>query len=264
MPNNSCTLVLNGHGCYSTNYLINFSNINYNIDFLCGFKETISNSHHNLLVNTLYTFGNIPTLTLLESMSTTYLSNRNAPQNLVVQDMTVKHNILSYDHVLSNASDVRNVQSFNSIDNQRFASYDLSNTRNWQGTLNIEFDQILVKSDVIQVHQNQGYVYNPIINLSQNNLLYVKPVAPQNTRMDFKLSDLLNDIFPKIKIPVSYHQNNTADIIPYVFLDDNLQNKQQTFAQHFPNIFDNVNDTYHELAITGDANIVWDACRDLI
>ena len=119
-------------------------------------------------------------------------------------------------------------------------------------------------SPLFEIYSNYIIFETIRINLSQNNLLYVKPVAPQNTRMDFKLSDLLNDIFPKIKIPVSYHQNNTADIIPYVFLDDNLQNKQQTFAQHFPNIFDNVNDTYHELAITGDANIVWDACRDLI
>ena len=83
--------------------------------------------------------------------------------------------------------------------------------------------------------------------------------------MDFKFSDLLSDIFPKIKIPVSYHTNNTADILPTIFLDDNMQNKEQIFAQQYPNLFDNnAGDAYHEVVITGNTNIIWDACRDAI
>jgi hypothetical protein len=268
MPNNSCTVVLNGHGCYSKDYIVDVSSINYNIVFPCGMNEKISNGHHNLLLGTLIT--NVPnSLGLLELLPTSYISNNTVQQNGLVKNMFEKRTECIYDHGLSNASDVRDVQSLISIDNQRFTGYDVifdGVIRQWNGGLNIEFDQIQVKNDVIQKHQELNYQYNTTINLSQNNIVYVKPIAPQNVRMDFKLSDLLSDILPKIKVPVSYHTNNTVDILPLVLLDDNtIQNKEQTFAQHYPNLFDNnAGDVYHELVITGDANIIWDACRDFV
>jgi hypothetical protein len=264
MPNNSCTVVLNGHGCHSKNYIIDTSNINYNIIFPCGMGmgNSISNGHHNFLLNSFV--NNIQnSLNILESLPTTYLSNRNILQQGMTIDMSEKHTRYIYDHGLSNAQDVRDVQSLVNIDAQKFVGYDVvfdNNIRKWNGTLNIEFDQSQVKRDVIQTHQNPSYQYNAIINLSQNNLLYIKPVASQNTKINFKFSDLLNDIFPKIKIPASYHTDGTVDILPFILLDDNtIQNKEQTFNQSCLN--SNTGDVYHELVITGDANIIWDACR---
>jgi hypothetical protein len=229
-------------------------------------NTTITNAHHNLLVNNLCASGNIPALTLLENIPTTYLSNRAAPQNLIVQDMSAKHNILSYDHSLSNAPNVVDAQSFVNIDNQRFVSYDVTYdnaVRNWNGSLQVQCDKTQIINDVVQSHQAQNYQYNIELTLSLNNLIYITPTAQPNNEIHFKLSDLISDILPKIKIPVSYHQNGTADII-CVLLDDNIQNKQQLLAQSFPMIFDNINDTYHEMVIAGDANIVWDACRDAV
>ena len=265
MPNNSCTVVLNGHGCYSKDYIVDVSSINYNIVFPCGMNEKISNGHHNLLLNTLT--NDLPNgLGLIEALPTSYISNNAVQQNGLIKDMFEKRTEYIYDHLLSNAPDVRDVQSLVNINNQRFVAYDvtiINNSRQWNGGINIEFDHTQVKNDITQKHQALNYQYTTTINLSQNNILYVKPIAPQNVRMDFKLSDLLSDILPKIKIPVSYHQNDTVDIIPCVFIDDNIQNKEQTFDQYFHNVFDITTDIYHELSISGDANIIWDACRDL-
>lgn len=119
------------------------------------------------------------------------------------------------------------------------------------------------------------------ITLSANNLLYIKPVS-LNIKVKFLLSDLIGDILPKLKIVAIYHSaNNSVDILPTVFLDDNSDNTLQqqimsTFTASTPSgssvsrvfgsnvTFDPAGDVYHELTIAGDANIVWDACRDLI
>ena len=79
-------------------------------------------------------------------------------------------------------------------------------------------------------------------------------------------SELLTDIIPKIKIPISYHKTGNIDLIPAVFLDDNLQDqeKQQIFSREYSDIFNSQDDLYHEVVIAGDANIVWDACRDAV
>lgn len=207
MPNNSCTVVLNGHGGYSKDYIIDVSSINYNIVFPCGMNEKISNGHHNLLLNSFV--GSIPnSWVLLESLPTTYISNNTIQQNNLSKNMFEKRTECIYDHALSNAPDVRDVQSLVNIDQNRFIEYDLVSSRQWgAGTLHIEFDQNQVKNDIIQSHNVMNYQYNTVFNLSQNNILYIKPIAPLNARMDFKLSDLLSDILPKVKIPVSYHQN---------------------------------------------------------
>jgi len=79
MPNNSCTIVLNGHGCYSKDYVVDVSSINYNIVFPCGMNEKISNGHHNLLLGTLA--SNVPNgLGLLELLPTSYISNNTVQQ----------------------------------------------------------------------------------------------------------------------------------------------------------------------------------------
>jgi hypothetical protein len=200
---------------------------------------------------------------MLEFVKTTRIASKNVPKSFIV-DMYAQNTSFVYEHGLSNSKDVNDVNTFVDIDSNRFSYYKLEinpDIRKWNGQLSVEIDQIQIKQDVVQAHQVFEYQYNTTINMSENNLLFLKPIAPQNIKMTLKLSDLLKDIFPKIKIPVSYHQDGTLDIVPTVFLDDNLQNKQQLFSQNYPNIFNAQNDVYHEVVIAGDANIIWDTCR---
>lgn len=295
----SCTVILNGHGRYSTGSVINLTNINYDITFPCSMKKTISNAHHNLLLKS-FTSDINNSWNILEGIKTTYKANHVYLQNHTV-DMFSKQTSLIFDHGLSNADNVLDVQSLIDIDNQRFISHTISNNRQWNNnTLEIQFDQTQVVNDVIASHQVQLYQYNTNINLSSNNLIYIKPVAQQGSTIEFKLSDLLTDIIPKIKIPFVYHQNQSANILNYVFIDDNqclntnisihdkwftqnnLHNQNCQISQQcndithsiicnnneevmrilFATSFTNNTDQYHELTIAGDANIIWDACRD--
>jgi len=263
MKNNACTVILNGHGCYSKNEkMLDISQSNYNIVFTCPMKNSASNVDHNYL---LYSLAQDIQFSwkMLESAKTTRVANKNIPKSFIV-DTYAKDTSFIYEHGLSNSEDVNDVNTFVDIDPNRFSSYILEidpNVRKWNGQLSVELDHTQIKTDVIQAHQVFGYQYNIAINMSANNLLFLKPIAPQNVKITLKLSDLLYDIFPKIKIPVSYHQNGTVDIIPSIFLDDNIQNKQQIFSQNYSNIFDIQNDIYHEVVIAGDANIIWDSCR---
>lgn len=82
MPNNSCTIILNGHGFYTSTKVISLgaTTINYNIIFPCGLRESISAAHHNLIMGTLaftnpFTHG----LPLIESFNSTTIINRAAP-----------------------------------------------------------------------------------------------------------------------------------------------------------------------------------------
>lgn len=138
------------------------------------------------------------------------------------------------------------------------------------GSLHVEFDSIQTCQDVINAHSSL-YSTGVGIALSSNNLLYIKPTAPPNGKMNFLLSDLISGVLPKLKIVAIYHPtNNTADVVSSVFLDDNSDNTlQQWFISTFSasassNVTFGPGDVYHELTIADDANIVWDACRDLI
>ena len=49
---NSCTVILNGHGCYSKNEpFLNLSNITYKLTFTCPMNQFISNVAHNYLIH---------------------------------------------------------------------------------------------------------------------------------------------------------------------------------------------------------------------
>jgi hypothetical protein len=54
MKNNSCTVILNGHGCYSKNEnIIDISQSNYSVVFTCPMKNSASNVSHNYLLYSL-------------------------------------------------------------------------------------------------------------------------------------------------------------------------------------------------------------------
>ena len=293
MPRNntatSCTVVLNGHGRYSKESVVDLTNINYDITFPCAMKQTISNAHHNLLLNSFSSNIN-SSWDILESIPTTYKANRAYPHNHTV-DMLSNQTRLIFDHGLSNADNVLNMQSLVNIDNQRFVSHIISNNRAWgNNSVEIQFDQTQAINDTIVTNQALGYQYNVNLNLSSNHLIYIKPFAQQGSTIEFKLSDLLTDIIQKIKIPIVYHQNQSANILNYVFIDDNqylnqnisihdqncqigqqcnniahnivCNSNEEVMRTLFPQSFTNQSDQYHELTIAGDANIIWDACRD--
>lgn len=276
MPRNSCTIILNGHGCYTPLSIVNINQINFNLIFLCGLNQTVSNSHHNLLLNSLV-IDHKQTLDLLEKSPTTYISNNTFSINNYIINMNGNQTPFIYEHGLSSALNVTNVQSFTAINNQRFVFKDIlcnQLIRTWQGVLRLEFDKVAVENDVINSYQNPNYIYNKVINLSSENLLYFQPRAIPNQILELKLSDLLIDILPKIKIPIVYHGlNKTAEVLPIIFLDDNngsnivingvITDDETGFRQYYPNLFNHQQDVYHEMTISGDSNIVWDACREL-
>src|SRR6476659_5249664 len=113
MPNNSCTVILNGHGFYTSTKIINLggSNINYNIIFPCGLKESISSAHHNLIIGTLALANPIAQrLSLIEWFMSTTSVNR-AASALLINDMHhfdrhSKTSTLVNEHLLTNAPDV--------------------------------------------------------------------------------------------------------------------------------------------------------------
>lgn len=259
MPNNSCTIILNGHGSYSNQHVLDLSNSNYNIVFPCGLKESVSNAHHNLLLSSFLT-NNLNTLNQIEHLSTTYITNKNIPKTFS-QNMFVQQSVLTYDHGLSSAPNIQKSMSFMDFEPQNYSRYSISTQqgRNWNGELRIEYNQINIKNDIVANHNTKN------IPLSHNDVIYLIPIDTNNASFGLKLSDLMTDILPKIRIPTVYHtQGNTADTIPLVYLDDNLNNNvEQQIRNQYGNLFGQ-NDTYHELNISGDCNILWDACRESV
>ena len=133
------------------------------------------------------------------------------------------------------------------------------NPRNWgAGNLYFEFDIIQSEVDIIANMQLNSST------LSANNLLCVRPVAPDGQDATFLLSDLISNILPRIKIFASKHQDGSVNVLPNVFLDDRNDPMQNLIdlIQDFP-VFQNVGDRLHELTIAGDANIIWDSCREM-
>ena len=276
MPHNSCTVILNGHGSYNKSYIYDLSltNINYNVIFLDEINKPVSNAQHNLLLKAL---SKNVTLTDLELLPTTYVSEKSKPkeQNSAIINMNKKAIPYIYEHCLSNAPDVKDVNSLVDIDNQRFLSQNKilidygvrtswrNNTNNAEGSFTIQYDVEQIKRDVLQAYQGN---VGTTIDLSSDNLLYITPVATQGSTMKVELYSLLTDILHKIKIPILYHpvQYPQGQVIPAsvdvgttIFLDDDtLLNRAQVL---FPNMV--LGDVYHEVVIAGDANIIWDACR---
>lgn len=263
MKNNSCIVVLNGHGCYSKNEtIIDTTQTDYNIVFTCPMKASVSNASHNYLIYSLA--SNIQNgWQMLEFAKTTRFANKNAPQKLIV-DMNAKHTSLIYNHGMENAENVTDVNSLIDIDPERFSEYEVnvnSTVRQWNGKLLIEVDKKQIALDVAAAHQAQE-PNNPIINLSANNLLHLRTSAACGEKFGIKLSEILDNILPNIKIPVSYHQNGELDIIPCIYIDDKTINAKEFAEQNYPKIFNTEEDIYHELTIAGDANIIFDMCRD--
>lgn len=298
MPNNSCTVILNGHGFYTSTKVINLnaSTIKYNIIFPCGLKESISAAHHNLIIGML-AFANptIQGISLIENLTSSNIIKRSdSPSFVTDMDSTGRASRISSlvnEHILVDAPDVIKAHSFLDFNQQPTASFQhlsqkflgcyvthVTNSANFRALLNndglyVEFNSMQIHQDVLNAHSS-GYSEKSII-LSPNNLFYIKP------RINFLLSDLISDILPKLKIVAMYHSaNDSVDIISTVFLDDNSDNTlQQKIMATFtlaPNgtsassafgssiTFDPKGDVYHELTIAGDANILWDACRDPI
>ena len=293
MPNQSCTIILNGHGYYKSTHIMNLSqlNINYNIIFIDKINKPISNALHNFLLNSLV--DNIGFLNTLESIPTTYVCNQNIQQqHQGVIDMSQKRSNYVFDHNLKNAPDVVDVQTLKDINPSRFCeqnhiNVDYNIRHGWQqlnqqhapilqASFKINYDINQIKQDVLNAYQQQGLPQpNSAINLSQDNIVFITPTATNGESFAQNLSDFMTDILPKIKIPVLYSPpspqhgpiqpgDNPLPNIPHVqvsnvaFLDDGtLQNRLQTL---FPNAVQG--DIYHEMTIAGDANIIWDACRD--
>lgn len=61
---------------------------------------------------------------------------------------------------------------------------------------------------------------------------------------------------------MSYHKNGKLDIIPCIYIDDKTVDIKKFAEQNYPKIFNTEDDIYHELTIAGDANIIFDMCRD--
>jgi len=291
MPNDtntSCTVILNGHGRFLKQYVVDFTTVDYNITFPVGMKQTISNAHHNLILGVLTGGLNpVDTVKALESLPSTYKANKTFQQGVLVQDMFEKETKLVYQHGLSNADDVIDMQNLVDVDNTKYCSHTVAHNRQWNNaTIELQFNFQQAKQDVINVYQQQLYQYNIDIKLSKNNLLYIAPKAPQGIAVEYTLSDLLTDIIPKIKIPVIYHhQDQTVDILNYIFIDDNqyvghnahdpncqiqacqdlshvYNTNEELMKLVFPQHFQYQNDAYHELTVAGDANIIWDSCRE--
>ena len=263
MKNNSCIVVLNGHGCYSKNEtIIDTRYTDYNIVFTCPMKSSVSNASHNYLIYSLA--SNIQNAwQMLEFAKTTRFANKHAPQQLIV-DINAKHTSLIYNHGMENAENVTDVNSLIDIDSERFSEYEVQfdNTiRKWNGKLLIEVDRTQIALDVTAAHQDPEHD-NRIINLSANNLLHLRTSAACSEKFGVKLSEILDSILPNIKIPVSYHKNGELDIVPCIYIDDKTINAKEFASQNYPNIFNIEDDIYHELTIAGDANIIFDMCRD--
>jgi hypothetical protein len=184
-----------------------------------------------------------------------------------------------YEHNLKNSSDVIDTQSLYDIDHARFyqqnkiiVDYTINARTSWNnqnagGSFKINYDVIQIKDDVITAYQQQQPpIANSTIDLSQNNILSVTPVAAQNSYFSVNLSELITDILPKIKIPVLYKpstQQNTpasVEVSPKIFIDDGTVQNPSNFC--FPNAIQG--EIYHEMTIAGDANIIWDSCRDFV
>ncbi len=238
MKNNSCIVVLNGHGCYSKNEtIIDTRQTDYNIVFTCPMKTSVSNASHNYLIYSLA--SNIQNgWQMLEFAKTTRFANKHAPQQLIL-DMNDKYTSLIYNHGMENAENVTDVNSLIDIDPERFSEYEVqvdSTIRKWNGKLLIEVDKKQIALDVSAAYQAQEHD-NPIINLSANNLLHLRTSAACSEKFGVKLSEILDNILPNIKIPVSYHKNGALDIIPCVYLNDNTIDVKAFAAKNYPNIF---------------------------
>jgi hypothetical protein len=278
MPNQSCTVIFNGHGFYNTNTIIDPNN--YNIIFPCKIKIPISNSHHNLILSSLS--SDINNLTNLEMLISTQKVNINA-QIGVKMSMIDCHIRYTYEHALKNAPDMNDVISLYDIDQNRFAEqnhilvdYNVLNRVNWNqnntnGSFKINYDINQIRQDVLNAYQqNLVPQVNSTIELSRNNIVFLTPVAAQGETFSQTLSDLMIDILPKIKIPIKYTPAQqpmgqqpipaSVEVSNTVFLDDG------TFLNNLQNLFQNAgpSDVYHEMTIAGDANIIWDACRDFV
>lgn len=276
MPNQSCTVIFNGHGFYSTNTIIDPNN--YNIIFPCKIKIPISNSHHNLILSSLS--SNINNLTSLETLISTQKVNNNA-QIGIKMNMTDGHTRYTYEHALKNSPDVHDVLSLYDIDQNRFAEqnhvvvdYTAPNRASWNqnnanGSFKINYDINQIKQDVLNAYQQNVIPQaNSTIELSQNNIIFLSPVAAQGESFSQTLSNLMEDVLPKIKIPIKYTPAQqligqqavpaSVEVSNTVFIDDGTV--QNPFQNLFPNALQG--DVYHEMIIAGDANIIWDACRD--
>lgn len=264
MKNNSCTVILNGHGCYSKGEnIIDVSKTDYNIVFTCSMKNSVSNASHNYLLYALVN-NNQSAWQMLEFVKTTRFANKNAPKELLV-DMNAKHTYLIYDHGMLNADNVIDVNKLVDINPERFAEYEVkfdNTVRQWNGKLLIEVDKKQIIADVLAIHQAADSNYNTVISLSADNILHLKTSAAFGEKFGIKLSEMLISILPNIKIPVAYHKNGGVDIIPCVYIDDRKVDIKQFLSQNFSDVFNINEDVYHELSIAGDANIIFDMCRD--
>lgn len=258
-----------GHGFYDKGriYDLSLTNINYKITFLNEVSESHLNAHHNLLLKSL---SHGLTANELSSLSTTYISHKDfSKSGTALIDMTQKLTPYIYEHQLKNVSNVRNFDTLVDIGTQRFKSQnkiiiDYDSRGSWkdnkgaEGSFMIQYDQTQIEQDVKKIYENIETI-NRIIELSKNNILYITPVATPGDEITVSLSDLLIDILPKIKIPVLFNKNsNKVTVSPKIFLDDNLSKKIESII--FPNRIED--DIYHEMVIAGDADIIWDACRD--
>lgn len=132
MKNNSCTVVLNGHGCYSSNANpIDISQSDYNIVFTCAMKSAASNTSHNYLLYLLSEDVNL-SWQMLEFSKSTRVANKYAKRSFIV-DMDAKHTSIIYDHGLCNAENVVDVNTLVDVDHTRFVSYVLQvNRAEWR------------------------------------------------------------------------------------------------------------------------------------
>ena len=278
MPHDACTIILNGHGCYSPDKIVNMlSHPNdYSLFFPCSYRESITVSHHNLILADLATCSKnqiITRLQIMELPQTTSIINKQAPAFGFMTDMTsMCHSSLFFEHSLSNAPEMIKAHTLEHINGiaghsaNRFHSTELviipdpAINRNWgNGKLQVDFDIEGAHTDVLANFAQANSA------LSANNILSIRPTAPQDQKATFVLSDLISTIIPKIKIFASKHTDGSAEVFPYVFLDDR-QNLAQNFIDMVAQspIFQHHGYQLHELTIAGDANIIWDACRDIV
>jgi hypothetical protein len=118
MPNQSPTVVLNGHGIYSKDNLLDPNN--YYLIFPCGLNAPITNGQSNLILNSLD--HNINNLVMLERLPSTFLTNNTVQINTYSVNMLERETRYTYDHGLSNAPDVQNTQTLFDINNLRYLS----------------------------------------------------------------------------------------------------------------------------------------------
>jgi hypothetical protein len=278
MPHNACTIILNGHGCYSPDKIVNILSYHhdYNLFFPCNYRESITVSHHNLILADLTTCSKdqiITRLQVMELSQTTSIINKQAPAFSFMTDMTsINYSSLFFEHSLSNAPEMIKAHTLEHINGvfghsaNRFHSVELliiddpATHRNWgNGKLQVDFDIEEAHANVLENFAQASST------LSASNILSIRPTAPEDQKATFMLSDLISTIIPKIKIFASKHADGSAEVLPYVFLDDR-QNTAQNFIDMMgeSQIFQNYGDQLHELTIAGDANIIWDACREIV